>query len=243
MQDFSFDVEESEAAEQARAEVVSETTQVAHARNLLPSTDSVKKEIQAFDADIRAVAERVKNTEVVDQASAEAIIDTGNQAKDIMKQIEGAVKIRIGHVKQLVQNINKIVKYYKDQLEDIQTQAKQKYEAWQRTEYIRQQEAERTRQKAIDDANRKLLAEAKRKHVEPPPPIEAPPVEKAQAVHRTSSGSKASVAKVWTFEVEDLEKVPRGLFVLDEQLVNDQIRGGVREIEGLRIYQKDQIRF
>jgi hypothetical protein len=52
--------------------------------------------------------------------------------------------------------------------------------------------------------------------------------------------STDGVRKVWTFEVNDLSRVPREYLMLDEQKVRQAIREGKRDIAGLSIYQKQQ---
>ena len=49
-------------------------------------------------------------------------------------------------------------------------------------------------------------------------------------------------SKRWTFEVVDVNKVPREYLVLDNTAVNKAIRNGVREIDGLDIFQVEGLR-
>jgi hypothetical protein len=49
-------------------------------------------------------------------------------------------------------------------------------------------------------------------------------------------------AKVWKFEITDAVAVPREYLSVDEVLVREAIRSGVREIAGVRIYQEEQLR-
>jgi hypothetical protein len=57
----------------------------------------------------------------------------------------------------------------------------------------------------------------------------------AQASHSTDG-----VRMVWSFEVENLSTVPRDFLMLDEQKIRNAIRTGIREIPGIKIYQKQQ---
>jgi polyribonucleotide nucleotidyltransferase len=57
----------------------------------------------------------------------------------------------------------------------------------------------------------------------------------AQASHSTDG-----VRMVWSFEVENLSTVPRDFLMLDEQKVRNAIRAGIREIPGIKIFQKQQ---
>lgn len=56
-----------------------------------------------------------------------------------------------------------------------------------------------------------------------------------------AADGSVSVRMVWDFEVEDLAKVPPEYFVLDEGRVKAAVRSGVRDIPGIRIFQKEQL--
>ena len=59
---------------------------------------------------------------------------------------------------------------------------------------------------------------------------------------RGDYGSTAYVRKVWTFDVVDLDQVPREYMSLDVDVVREAIRkDAVREISGLRIYQAETL--
>lgn len=49
------------------------------------------------------------------------------------------------------------------------------------------------------------------------------------------------VKKMWTFKVENKGKVPDQYKVVDEVGIRAAIRSGIREIEGVRIYQEDVV--
>ena len=56
-------------------------------------------------------------------------------------------------------------------------------------------------------------------------------------------GSTAYVSRSWTFEVIDLDRVPRDYMSLDIAVVREAItRDGVRQIPGLRIFQTEALR-
>jgi hypothetical protein len=59
---------------------------------------------------------------------------------------------------------------------------------------------------------------------------------------RGDYGSTAYVRKVWTFEVVDLDAVPRDYMSLDVDVVREAItKDAVRQIPGLRIYQSETL--
>ena len=60
---------------------------------------------------------------------------------------------------------------------------------------------------------------------------------------RGDYGATAYVTRSWTFEVVDLDRVPREYMSLDVEVVREAItRDGVREIPGLRIFQAESLR-
>lgn len=91
-----------------------------------------------------------------------------------------------------------------------------------------QRKAEKERQKQIDKAEAKGEA--------PPPPAPIPKVE----VPKTTEG--ITTVKTWTYEVENIDKVPREYLALDSGAVMRAVREGIREIPGIRIYQKETVK-
>jgi len=83
-------------------------------------------------------------------------------------------------------------------------------------------------------AQEKLAKQAEKNGVEL---VEAPIV--PQAV-QTEQGS-VTTRKVWKFEVVDPSTIPGKYFVLDESLIRADVKAGVREIPGVRIYESDEV--
>lgn len=103
----------------------------------------------------------------------------------------------------------------------IKEEAKKKEEELQR-------KAEKERQKQVEKAEAKGEA--------PPPPAPMPTVE----VPKTTEG--ITMVKTWTYEIQDINKVPREYLILDTAAVMKAVRLGIREIPGLRIYQKETVK-
>jgi hypothetical protein len=60
---------------------------------------------------------------------------------------------------------------------------------------------------------------------------------------RGDYGALAYVTRSWTFEVVDLDRVPREYMSLDVEVVHETIaKDGIREIPGLRIFQAESLR-
>jgi hypothetical protein len=107
-------------------------------------------------------------------------------------------------------------------------------------------EADRLAQEARSPAERRqvaehvLLAEAAATRVAA---AQQAALAKPEATHiRGDYGSTAYVRKAWTFEVIDLDQVPRDYMSLDVEVVREAIiKDAVRDIPGLRIYQSETL--
>jgi len=118
-------------------------------------------------------------------------------------------------------------------------------------DYIRREEkkaqikADEERRRREEEEARKAKASAesaKNKEVVEQPEEALPPVkvEQPDLSVRTGAGY-GHTKKRWQFEVVDIEKVPKQFLDVNSPAVNAEIRGGIREIPGLRIYQSSEI--
>jgi hypothetical protein len=202
----------------------------------IPSVPAIRETIKQLDMELSVVGQRIAAYEVKDKATCDAVIDTRDQAKSIFKQIEKAVDYQAGPVKAVIQEVNKLVKRYRDSTEFIIDAANQKLNRYQTQLFIEEQEAKRKQQDIIDKENKRLAELAKKKNVIAPPEIPAVVV-KEQPKKKLVSESGASVTMVdhWVFEIVDKEQVPEEYKMVDDKAVNAAIRQGVREIPGLLI--------
>lgn len=202
----------------------------------IPSVPAIRENLKQLDIELSVVGQRIAAYEVKDQATCNAVIDTREQAKGIFKQIEKAVDIQAGPVKAVIQEVNKLVRRYKDSTQFIIDAANQKLDRYQSQLFIQEQEEKRKQQKIIDEENARLARLAKEKNVIAPPEI--PPVVVSEApAKKMVSESGASVTRVdhWVFEIVNKEQVPEEYKMVDDKAVNNAIRQGAREIPGLAI--------
>jgi hypothetical protein len=69
------------------------------------------------------------------------------------------------------------------------------------------------------------------------PLVAFPVVAEQDKVVRTAAGS-ASFAHDWTFEIQDVNLIPRNYLVPDEKAIRQAVKGGMREIPGIRIFEQ-----
>jgi hypothetical protein len=181
--------------------------------------------------DLTIETEEQNQLAVIMGTSAKKLAKTINQKRDeILKDPEDYVK-----------GVRNFCRMFTEKLATIENGLKQKLTSYRIVQEQKRREAE---QKAIAETerlNKKLAKDAEKKGIEAPQ-IMKPVLPKEQKAIRTESGV-ASGRKTWTFELADLGKVPREYMTLDERKVNDAIKAGLRNIPGLRIYEKETTTF
>lgn len=65
--------------------------------------------------------------------------------------------------------------------------------------------------------------------------------EATKPVDIVQGGANASVRLIWDFEVEDITKVPAEYISINAPAVRAAIKEGIREVPGLKIYQKPSV--
>lgn len=127
------------------------------------------------------------------------------------------------------------------ELDEIEQAIKKKMLKWYRAEQaIKEKQAEKIRignQKKIDDHLEKVAAEPE--IIQEAPELKSAPA----ALPQTSKTEKAraTVAKVWKWELDDISKVPREYLVISPLAVYKAVRAGVRAIPGIRQWQDDSL--
>lgn len=178
-----------------------------------------------------------------------------SQATDLVKAIKSRFRDAEDERKRLVKPFNDGVdainarfKAMTVPLKDAEDGLKGKMLAFQQEEERRANEEAARQEKARKEAEEKRRAEAEAQAAEsdraplpislierPVPPIT--PQHKPTTYGQT--GAVSTVKKQWTFEVEDISKVPAEYLLIDQVKVNQAVRAGARDIAGLRIFEKD----
>lgn len=195
-------------------------------------TQLAVREVASTSAMMKASVELLK----VD--SQESALDASRMLvslKSARQQVEQKRKFLTGPLREHIKRIDAMFKPHADLLEEADQLLRTKLLGYQT------QQAEKARTEQA-----KLLAEAEQAQAAGNGnaalalATTASQLGLSQSTQHVEDGSVQS-KKVWTFEVEDLGKVPNEYFTLDETKVRAAIRAGVREVPGLRIFQKEQL--
>lgn len=111
------------------------------------------------------------------------------------------------------------------------------------------EENERLRKEAEESGNRTLdddtgeIIEAVTVELIPPEP-EPEFIAPAVIISKASTGTgSATETMVPRYELIDIKKVPSNLILLNEKAINAMLKAGIRDIEGLRIWEEPEIKF
>ena len=202
------------------------------------SLEPIRDALAVYGGLIQEMAAQAESLAVDSHESNLAAVEMAGQVKKLGKTLEeGRVKYT-KPANEHVKGINGLIKPFQTKLTIIEAGLKAKISQHQARVELEQRKAEEVARKAQAELQAKLEADAKAAGVEAPK-LEPAVIAKADPVARTESGT-AYQRKTWEFEIEDDRKVPETYKIVSEQLIRAAVRAGVRQIPGVKIYQKTQ---
>ncbi len=170
-------------------------------------------------------------------AQIKALVKRSEEARDVLvRPLNAHVKMINAQFKSMTEPLAGAERTIKGKM--LAFAAEQERKAREQTERLHREAQERALAEIVnlDEAGETVAAEVALSFAAAAKPDEV----RAEAT-TTLSGNTASVRKTWDFELADIAKVPKGFLALDESKIREAIRAGIRDIPGLRIYQKDSL--
>ena len=203
----------------------------------VPSIELLQKELEQYKPKLAELEKQAKELKVKDQETFQISVDGAATAKGIIKTLDSRKADHTGPYREYINKFNNAIKFFTEAFKRIAGEYSQKGGDYQ----YQLELAEKRQQKAIDAANIKLQEDlnkqAEKDGIAAPivTPIKAPKVE---TVIHTAGGHSQHLRKPWVGEVVNPEKVERQYCEPSQRLINNAVKMGVREMEGVRIYQK-----
>lgn len=180
--------------------------------------------------------------QVTDDETARLATETGVIVQRIEKLVEDERKHQVKPLNDKVKEINARFAAVTTILSDAKNVLKNRILTYQGEKRKRAEEEEARRQKVLEEIRQKELAEAAAKGITAPAvALELPPEELATSVK--SDSGMAVGQKRWTFEITNPMAVPATYCSPDERKIREAVSSGVREISGVRIYEKEGVSF
>jgi len=201
-----------------------------------------KKSLSSFLETSKVLLDKAKAIEILDKPEYEEGAKLFAQIKSFKKTIDTQRKELIKLPYDYVKRVNAFAKEISKPLDNAETVIKQKLIDYEAKKELERREQEKRAEEERKRLQEQLNKEAQEKGVEAVilPEVMFPKEEK-NIVH-TESGDTIYTRTVWDFEIVDFAQVPDEYKLIDEKKVRQAInRLGIRDIPGLRIFQKKTI--
>jgi hypothetical protein len=225
-----FNFAEIDPQPQERPETLPATRNVLDLERAKRAFEPYRQKIATMQADADAL-------EIKDEQGEKGAVDAAAQAKRLVTDLEGQRKKVIKDPDRFVRDVNAFVRVFRKPLDEVVNTLRTKIGAFQYQKELERRKIEKAMQEEAARLQEKLKAEAAQAGIEAPPvmPVPAP---KPDSVTRTEGGATASIRTQWTGEITDPDQVPREYCSPDEKKINQAVKAGIREIPGVRIFEK-----
>lgn len=202
-----------------------------------PSIIPIQKELDLYKPKLAELEKQARELIVKDQDTFQMAIDGAGTAKDCIKAIDGRKGEWTGKFREFINKVNNATNFFTDPLKRVAQEFSRKSGDYQ----YQQDLAEKKKEKLIKEANEKLQEDlnkqAKKDGVEAPVvvPVVVP---KPKTVIHTAGGHSQHLRKVWVGEIVEHAGVPREYCSPDQKLINQAVKMGVRDIPGVKIFEK-----
>lgn len=220
-----------------------------------PEVALVVAEKEALQKDVLSLESKVKSLKIVDEETRKHASFLLTAVNDAIKGAEAKRKTFVDPLNATVKRINAEFKLITDPLTNLKSIINNEQIRDYNEQEKARKEAEEKARKEAEEKQRKLDARLnKTKNDEHKELLE---LEKANvdanlndkleeaksSVQRSvfTGVGTTTIKKIWTYEVTDLSKVPEEYKMLNETKVGQVVRAGVREIPGIRIYEKPSV--
>ena len=201
----------------------------------IESIDAQKKEIEQSTIALVARATRFEITDPASLQKSSGILSDIATAKkrandlrfSLTKPLDESKKRIMALFSPFIDQFEKATKIIKDKVRDYYFEQEEK---------ARQAEKERLLAEAKREEEIKKAQEEDREPVVEEIPV-IPEVKVPEKTVKGVAGGSMTVKKIWKFEVVDEKLIPNEYRIVSEQLINEAIRNGAREISGVKIYE------
>ena len=202
---------------------------------------SPQDQIRLFAEECNKLVSVSMALKVTDDDSRTQATEFGLQVKQIFKKIEEARDHHVRPLNTMVKGINNTAKIMTDPLKRAENYLKDQISSYAWRLEMERRKAQEEARKVAKELQRKVDAEAAAANI-PAPVVPEPVVAPPETKVRTESGT-SFLKMVWDFEVTTPAEVPREYLAVNEKAIREAIKNGVRNIPGVKIFEKPQTNF
>jgi hypothetical protein len=191
------------------------------------------QEIQVIERDGHSFIDMAKAHMVTDQQSADIANDILIKITAGLKEIEKKRLSFTAPLNQSLKEINATFKGITEPISDAKTELSQRLMSWRAAEQKRIQDEQDAARKEEERRRKIQEAHAAKGHQvsETTTPVAKPMPFSVQDTTRTR--------KQWTYDILDEKQIPREYLMVDKTEIMKAVSSGVRDIPGVKIYQKE----
>lgn len=194
-----------------------------------------KQKLAPFKAQIEKMRKQVQAHNITDEKSQAEAITMAGQASALSKKVTAMVDAMLRQHNDFRNAVNKMKKFFTEPLDGIPREVKRKNGDYltklRIAEQKRQAEEERKKKALQKELDKEAEDAGVNKVVLPDTPV----VNKVEKIARTESGSSMSVKFEWKGIIVDPDKIDRIFCLPDQKLVDEAVKAGLREADGLEI--------
>lgn len=230
---MSFDMGKALFEEEAEGK----EAEISFARDEMPLTlEVVKPQFKSYIELVGHMAKDADDLQITTQDSLTEAVELGGSAKRLIKNIESKREEVTADARQFVSSVNGFCKMFTEKLKGSCSVLERKITDYRTKEELERRKKEEEARKAAAEFQEKLDAEAKEAGVEAPIAV-APIIPEAKATVKTETGVTAYGRTKWKAEIVDEAAVPREYCSADMKKINAAVKGGVRTIAGVKIFE------
>lgn len=207
---------------------------------VITEIDAAKNSLMQFRSSVNGMQREATELQIIDAATEAKAGEMIAQTKALKKQIETHQELLISSPQKFVRAVQSFTLPFRKDLESIEAQLKRKMGDYGYHKEMARRKAEAEAAKAAAALQKKIDKQAAKAGIEPVQ-IPAPIVPPESAPIRTESGT-TSYVPVWGYELIRIEDVPHKYLMIDDAAIKAAIRAGIREIPGLSIKERMQVR-
>ena len=210
-------------------------------KTITPNSNLVIAGIKkTFDPLLKEVKENVSKIIINCNDSKLLAADFLGKVKALNKRVKGHSEEVTKTQKLFIKEIDNFVRPYLSTLAGISTELSNKLAEYSYKEEIERREKEKKIREAQEQAIMEIKKAAEKNNISVEDIILPPaPVVKKETTTKVSNGS-FYIKKTWDYEIVDINKIPKEYVqvVENKPAIKAAIAAGIREIEGIKIFEK-----
>lgn len=196
------------------------------------------EEVKELQTDLANIKGRTQTLVVTNDETYQAGAETLTWIQSALKKCEDRRKFFVKPLQDHVSRINLFFKNFTEPLEGFKGDISSKLLTYRDEQEKKRREEEERFRREQEKAQRKAEKNAEKRGEAAPEPLPVVAIPEAAKTTFSDLGS-VTAKKTWAWEIVNENVIPREMLCLDTIKINGLVRAGVRDIRGIKIFQKE----